>query len=192
MKLLKTMLPFWIVFSLAFFLLRIKDPFYGSLLMADIGDLGGITYLYATVGIIFSILAGFIIGNRWDRWNNLAVAVTGEVTALEELWLWSQHLSAGVTDAIHRAIREYLSLTIRRGWDPRATCDASADEDRALVSLRTGILDALQRPDLTFTISSIFSNFLRHRSGRLRTQPDDAEPQRQWNRLCDHAASRPR
>jgi hypothetical protein len=167
MKLSKKMLLFGILFSVAFFLLRTKDPFYGKILMADINDLGGITYLYSTVGIIFSILAGFIIQNRWERWNNLVLAVKGEVAALKELWSWSKQCPAPVMASIHKSIQDYLSVVIQEGWEKPAGEDESGVGEMVLASLRNGVLEAHLQPHLAASVFSIFADILTYRTKRL-------------------------
>lgn len=175
MNLFKKMLLFWALFSVAFFLLRTKDPFYGNILMADIGDLGGITYLYSTVGIIFSILAGFVIQNRWDRWTSLELAVTGEVAALRELWAWSRRCPEPIRTAIHKATQDYLAITIREGWEQPDGEGESDEEDAVLDSLRNWVLGARVEPERDASAVALFRDILTHRANRrqnMRPMPE--------------------
>ncbi len=58
--LLGKLLLFLIAFSLSFFLLRTSAT-YQSFLAVDLNGLGGVPWLYSVVGLIFSILAAFVI-----------------------------------------------------------------------------------------------------------------------------------
>ncbi len=167
MKLLSRMVVFWALFSAAFFLLRTKNPLYGTILMADIRDLGGITYLYSTVGVIFSILVGFIIQNRWEHWNSLELAVGGEVAALRELWSWSRQCPAPTMISIHKAIQDYLTVTIKEGWDRSAGDGESDAQEAALASLRNGVLEAHSQPERSTSVFALFTDVLTNRTNRL-------------------------
>ena len=79
------------IFSLIFFGLHDSDFYNKKVILAD---LGGIPWLYASIGTLFSILAGFIIQKEWENWNSLVDAVGGEVNTLREMWLWSRYLPA--------------------------------------------------------------------------------------------------
>ncbi len=86
-RLIVKILVFGFLFSLTFFLLHAAD-FTRSLFREDLEDLGGIPWLYSAVCLIFSIVAGFVIQHEWDQWNDLLIAVKGEISTLRSLWLW--------------------------------------------------------------------------------------------------------
>jgi hypothetical protein len=92
MRLLQKGFIFFISFSGLFLMLRIYEGFNLNLLDTDIADLGGVPWLYSAVGIIFSVLAAFIIQNEWQQWSNLVAAVKGEIVWLEQLWRCANHL----------------------------------------------------------------------------------------------------
>ncbi len=179
MSLFKKMSLFWALFSVAFFLLRAADPFYGKILMEEISDLGGITDLYATVGTIFSVLAGFVIQNRWNRWTSLELAVMGEVGALGEFWAWSRRCPEPIRTTIIKALQDYLLVTIREGWGRPAGEDESDEEEAALDALRSGALDTQIDPACDASAFALFRDILAHRANRQQTMRPMPESLRQ-------------
>jgi hypothetical protein len=93
------------IFSLIFFGLHDSDFYNKKVILAD---LGGIPWLYASIGTLFSILAGFIIQKEWENWNSLVDAVGGEVNTLREMWLWSRYLPEETGEIFHNSIQIYL------------------------------------------------------------------------------------
>ena len=95
MSLLQKGCILFISFSGLFLMLRIYEGsniFNLNVFGTEIADLGGVPWLYSVVGIIFSVLAAFIIQNEWQQWSNLVAAVRGEVQGLEQLWHCANHL----------------------------------------------------------------------------------------------------
>ena len=80
---------FMLGFTGIFYLIHTNEYYNSKILLAD---LGGIPGLYSPIGLMFSILAAFIIQKEWENWNNLVDAVKDEVDSLEELLLWSEHM----------------------------------------------------------------------------------------------------
>ena len=77
MALVKKLIPFLIIFGTIFYFIRTSSLYDTRLLLSNIDET---PYLYAVVGTIFGVLAGFAIQKEWDEWNALVDAVRGEVT----------------------------------------------------------------------------------------------------------------
>src|SRR5438105_6959622 len=117
MRLLQKSLIFFIAFSGLFLTLRSYEDFNRYVLLADIADLGGVPWLYSVVGIIFSVLAAFIIQNEWQQWSNLVAALRGEVEGLEQLWHCVNYLPEDTRLSIYHPIQRYLALITTKGLD---------------------------------------------------------------------------
>jgi len=169
MRLLQKGFIFFISFSGLFLMLRIYEGFNIfnlNLLVTDIADLGGVPWLYSVVGIIFSVLAAFIIQNEWQQWSNLVAAVRGEVEGLEQLWHCANHLPEETRLSICHPIHRYLALITTKGLE-----QLSRDEHTALDHVFISICDAVygmpDHPRLRSTVDAILANIISHRSSRL-------------------------
>ncbi len=159
---------FAIVFSLGFYLLRTQ----GHYIYYDIGvltsDLGGLTYLYSTVGLIFAIFSAFVILSESERWNNLVDTVKGEVGEVKELWLWSRHLPEHLKVRFDQDIKKYLEVLIKEEWGKSELGEKSMDAQKVLASLHSHIYEILKEsPDLMPTAFSTFTDILKYREGRI-------------------------
>src|SRR3989344_481063 len=96
---------FAVLFSIVFFVVRTSGVLPAKILLDNIF---GITALYSTVALIFSIISAFIIQNQWARWTNLETSIKEEINSLWELHIFSQHLEKGVRSEIKIGIRNYL------------------------------------------------------------------------------------
>jgi len=74
-----------VVFSVIFFVLRFYGQSFGYNVDVLVSDLGGLTYLYSTVGTIFAIFAAFVIVSESQDWNTLVNASKNEVSEIREL-----------------------------------------------------------------------------------------------------------
>jgi Protein of unknown function (DUF4239) len=118
---------FLICFLSAFFMLRLKGA---DIYAAAHADLGGIGWLFSTIGLIFSILSGFLIQHLWDKWERIQKVVLEELNALDHLILFS-----AVTDDIRAKSKDiavaYIEHVIGHEWTPKAklleTSQAVAD-----------------------------------------------------------------
>ncbi|MDE3019580.1 MAG: hypothetical protein KGO52_14330 [Nitrospirota bacterium] len=165
-KLLLKLLLFVISFSLVFYLLR-THPGYRAFLAADLKDLGGIPWLYSIVGMIFSMLAAFIVQREWEHWSNLLGAMKEEVSALDQLWHWSHHFPGEIQQRLQEAIWCYLSCTIAEGWGGDGQgADNEAVED-VLASLRDATFAMARQPELMLAVSSMVAEITKHRWDRL-------------------------
>lgn len=166
MRLIRKTVIFALVFSVVFFVLHTADS-TGMIIGADLDDLGGVPWLYSAVCLIFSILAGFIIQHEWDQWNALVEAVNGEVSALQHLWLWSQHVP-GLRISLHEALRQYLTVTIQDEWGPDAQSESEAAE-KSLAMVWEAVVVLPTSSGLVMPATAIVGDLLRHREHRLHS-----------------------
>ena len=83
------------VFTLIFTCVRLVDD--GNLVTVQMEELGGIPWLYSVIGLVFSILSGFIIQKQWENWQKLHDAILSEASSLNKIWLMAKK----------RVIRQY-------------------------------------------------------------------------------------
>lgn len=157
---------FLAMFSVSFFLLRTSAT-YQSFLAVDLNDLGGVPWLYSVVGLIFSILAAFVIQSEWEHWSSLVGAMKDEVSALDQLWHWSHHFPEDMKRRIHQGLRHYIAVAIEEGWACRKREEDNEAGDTVLASLRDAILETADGPELRRTASSLLAEAVKHRRDRL-------------------------
>jgi len=163
MKSITKIILFVIIFSLAFWLLRIHD--HGKMILVELRDLGGIPWLYSSIGLIFSILAAFTIQKEWEHWNDLVETIKGELDALRELWLWSRYLSKGTEEKVLECIRNYLSL-IQEEWPAMEDGKRSEAGEKILNLLRSVIVSSTEETG-KFSLLPLFNDILKNRNRRL-------------------------
>jgi hypothetical protein len=166
MRLLQKIFIFLAVFSGLFFALRTYEAFNENMLLADIADLGGVPWLYSVVGIIFSVLAAFIIQNEWQQWSNLVSAVRGEVEGLEQLWRCAQHLPDETRVSLCERIHHYLTLITTKGLDQISRHEHTA-LDHVFMSICDAVYGMLEQPRLKVALDTMLANIIAHRGRRL-------------------------
>lgn len=77
---------FFISFIAVFFILRLKG---GDIYETAHNDLAGIGWLFSTIGLMFSILSGFLIQHLWDKWERIQKVVLEEIHSLDHLIMFS-------------------------------------------------------------------------------------------------------
>jgi len=165
MKIYQKIILFLIIFTVGFYFARVYGANYIQIL---ISDLGGLTYLYSTVGIIFALFAAFVILFEAERWNNLIDSVKGEVGELNELLLWSMHLPEKLKTSFEKDIKEYLENLISVGWQIEKTGEKNTASEEILGSLHNDVYQILKEaPDLMPTAFSTFSEVIKHREKRI-------------------------
>ncbi len=165
MNILKKIVIFAIGFSCLFYFVRTSDYYNSKILFAD---LGGVPWLYSTIGVIFSIIAAFAIQKEWDGWNNLVDAVKNEVDSLEELWIWIEHFPKNIGEKIKGPFIQYLRVVIREGWQKSELGERSEEAEHALSLLRNALFETSKHnSQLTINSLSSFSELLKHRKSRL-------------------------
>jgi len=154
-----------VLFSIAFYLLRTEGHYIGYRAQTLVSDLGGLTYLYSTVAIIFAIFAAFVILSESDRWNNLVDATKGEVNELHELWLWSRHFPEPLSLKFNDDIKEYLKAITE---DEFYKEEKSIRVEKAIDVLHEDIYKLLKdAPDLTGNTFENFREILKYQEQRL-------------------------
>ena len=166
MRLVGKIVIFATLFSSMFFFLHATDA-TKALFRDDMEDLGGIPWLYSAVCLIFSISAGFVIQHEWDQWNDFVDAIKDEVSTLQSLWLWSQHVP-DLGTKLREAMRQYLTVTIQDEWRARTSGESEA-ADRALVVVQEEASALFRHSELRITTVGIIGDLLRHREHRLHS-----------------------
>ena len=166
LRLIGKVTVFAMLFSLMFFFLHAADV-TKTIIRDDMEDLGGIPWLYASVCLIFSILAGFVIQHEWNQWNSFVDATHGEVSTLRALWLWSQPIPE-VSEKLREAIRRYLTVTIQNEWCANASRESEA-ASRALATVQEEASTLFHRSELGMTALGMVGDLLRHREHRLHS-----------------------
>ncbi len=153
------------VFSIIFYFLRTNDFYNNRILIAD---LGGLPWLYAAIGTVFSIIAAFAIQKEWDQWNSLVDAVEGEVDGLDKLYRWSSSFPEPSRTKIHSNINDYLRTLIKEGWRYSEQGLRSPNIESIFDDLSSNIFEISSSPSqLTGTSFTLFSRIIDSRSKRL-------------------------
>lgn len=163
----KKVLIFTVCFSVVFRLLRIS--YHGKILLAEsLKDLGGLPWLYSTAGLIFGVIAAFIIEKEWDRWNRLVAATKEETYALRQLWRWASYVKdARVGQEIKSLVVRYLK-TIEEEWDVNERGEKSGEVSAILNNLRGVVARVMNSEEKTKTVfENFFSKLLDRREARL-------------------------
>jgi len=153
-------------FSLIFYGLHDSDFFNNKVILAD---LGGVPWLYASIGTLFSILAGFIVQKEWENWNNLLDSVKSEVNALRELWIWSRHLPKKYKEVFNQGIKRYLGEMVRDGLTRSERGEISSKIEKSFTELQNS-MQTMSREDQSLMTAtfSLFTKVLECRTNRLR------------------------
>ncbi|MGD1003400.1 MAG: hypothetical protein ABR884_02380 [Minisyncoccia bacterium] len=174
MALVKKLIPFLIIFGTIFYFIRTSSLYDTRLLLSNIDET---PYLYAVVGTIFGVLAGFAIQQEWEEWNALTDAVRGEVDGLEKLYLWSSNFPEKIKDAIHAEIKRYLELIIKEGWRYSEKGEKSKEVEDIITDLNNSIYKIFdEAPQLMPTSFALLSTVLNHRSARLQHSAEHMPP----------------
>jgi hypothetical protein len=174
MALVKKLIPFLIIFGTIFYFIRTSSLYDTRLLLANIDET---PYLYAVVGTIFGVLAGFAIQKEWEEWNLLTDAVRGEVDGLEKLYLWSSNFPEKIKSAIHAEIRRYLELIIKEGWQYSEKGEKSQEVEDVITDLNNSIYKIFdEAPQLMPTSFALLSSVLNNRSARLQHSAEHMPP----------------
>ncbi len=165
MKLIKRLIPFVAVFSVIFVFIR-HSTFYDTRVLVE--SLTGVQTLFGAIGIIFSIIAAFVIQKEWDRWSSLVDAVKSEVDGLEKLYLWSNNFPTDVKEKVHGNIGDYLRLVIKEGWGLSERGERSPEVERIFDELSDTIYHvAATAPQFATATFALFSRIMDARSKRL-------------------------
>jgi hypothetical protein len=165
MKLIKKLVPFIIIFSAIFYFIRSSNLYSTKVL---IENLSGVPALFGAIGIIFGIIAAFVIQKEWEQWNNLVDAVKTEVDGLERLFLWSNNFPKDLKLRIHADIVGYLRVIIKEGWQFSERGMRSPDIEDIFNALNSTIYEiSATAPQLMSITFALFSRIMESRSRRL-------------------------
>jgi predicted PurR-regulated permease PerM len=154
------------VFSLIFFGLHDSDFYNKKVILAD---LGGVPWLYASIGTLFSILAGFIVQKEWENWNNLGDAVSGEVNTLREMWLWSRYLPVETGEIFHNSIQSYLEEMSAGGLYKSEQNITSQRIEESFLALSAAMFSMFKnQPRIATNTFSFLTKLIEQRSDRIR------------------------
>lgn len=157
------------VFVLVFFTLRsIGGDFY---VLAH-QDLGGIGWLFSNIGLIFSILSGFLIQHLWDKWERIQKIVIEEIHALEHIMLFNTQ-DDHFTSKTKELVRLYVAYVVDHEWSAKTRL---LDSNEAILELKElnktlpakDVSSGLQSGTFAKLINSLF--YIRERRILLATR----------------------
>jgi Protein of unknown function (DUF4239) len=96
-------------------------------------------FIYAVLGVIYAVLAPFVLVIVWEEFRDARTGVAQEAETLIALGETSQQLPPAVGDPIVDAARRYAQALIADEWPRLAQGDSSPAVDRALADLGTAI-----------------------------------------------------
>ncbi|MFA6353406.1 MAG: hypothetical protein WCW93_00520 [Candidatus Paceibacterota bacterium] len=166
MKFILKIASFVGLFSLAFYALHQSDFYNSKIILAD---LGGVPWLYASIGTLFSILAGFIIQKEWENWNNLVDAVNDEINSLREMWLWSRYLPSDTGAIFYNSIKSYLEEMSDNGLYKGEQKIPSVRINESFSTLNATMFDMFKnQPEIATNAFAFFTKLIEDRSRRMR------------------------
>ena len=122
---------FLICFLAVFFVLRLKGE---TIYTAAHADLSGIGWLFSTIGLIFSILSGFLIQHLWDKWERIQKIVLEEIHTLDHLIMFST-VTADIREQSKKAAATYIEHVINSEWSEQTKLLTTNDAIEGLRSL---------------------------------------------------------
>ena len=166
MKFKLKILFFIAIFSLIFYALHVSDFYNKKIILAD---LGGVPWLYASIGTLFSILVGFIIQKEWENWNSLVDAVSGEVNTLREMWLWSRYLPEEIGKVFHDSIKSYLEEMSENGLYKSESGVTSKRIEESIAKLNATMFGMFKnQPAVATNAFAFFTKLIEQRTQRIR------------------------
>jgi len=166
MKFILKTISFLGLFSLIFYALHESDFYNTKVILAD---LGGIPWLYATIGTLFSILAGFIVQKEWENWNSLIDSVSGEVNTLREMWLWSRYLPSETKDIFYNSIKLYVEEMADNGLYKSEKKIVSSRIEESIATLNATMFEMFKnQPTVATSAFAFFTKLIEQRTQRVR------------------------
>ncbi|MFA6253840.1 MAG: hypothetical protein WC640_01085 [Candidatus Paceibacterota bacterium] len=159
---------FIIIFTLVFWLLRGEEGLLISSLPLLMADVGGLGWLYSTIGLIFTLMAAFVIVYEAERWSSLNEAVNNEISAIGELIIWSKNFSTEAQAKLTKGLRDYINLVAKDEWEKSRNGQKSAKIDKPLTELNQAIVSiAKESPEMSDQSFDLFSEILNTRADRI-------------------------
>jgi len=127
-------------------------------------------WLFSTIGMLFSILSGFVIQSKWNTWNELLDATHGEVTSLLQLESLSHHFPKKIQTEISEKIITYLKLIIEESENNMTLGQRSDQVDKAVLELEETIfnIDYSQHPQIGSLAFDLVRSCMEYREKRLQ------------------------
>lgn len=155
-----------IAFTIFFMVINVKQLLRIELLNSS---LNGISWLYSTIALIFSIVSAFIMQTQWNRWDRLENAVRLEINGFWELLTLSDQLSDELKNGIRNSISLYLkSLIHDEDWKALDRGERAESVEAAINTLQQDIFYLSKRaPDYAELATNIFLSIQTNRNDRL-------------------------
>lgn len=127
-------------------------------------------WLFSTIGLIFSIISGFIIQSKWNTWNELLDATHGEITSLKHLYSLSRLFPKKQQDVVKNRIGTYLSLIIEESENNMSLGQRSEQVDDAIITLEETIfaIDYTKEPEMGTMAVNLMQSVMTYREKRLQ------------------------
>ncbi len=165
MNIFRKITLFIAIFSLVFLVLRFSSVVPITVLQKN---LSGISWLYSTIALIFSIISAFVIQNQWNRWMNLEIAIKGEIDALWELIIFTEQLPSSIGNKLIESIKGYLLAVSKEDWQEIENELYSKNIEIALRKIQRMIITISNREkEDREMLSSIFLEIISNRNNRL-------------------------
>lgn len=135
-------------------------------------------WLFSVIGIIFSIISGFIIQSKWQTWNELIDATHGEISTLKQLYMLSNHFSFSVQKMIRKDIIHYLESIISEATIGQSEEGRSEKVENAIYKLEETVLDIdySQHPNIGSLAFDLVRKSLEFREKRLQNATHTLPP----------------
>lgn len=120
---------FFITFICIFFAIRLHGA---EIYTAAHKDLSGIGWLFSTIGLMFSILSGFLIQHLWDKWERIQKVVLEEIHSLDHLTMYST-VSEEMRERTKMIVKRYIQHVINHEWSSETKL---LDTNESIIELR--------------------------------------------------------
>lgn len=158
---------FLLIFNICFFVIR-----YFNLLPSVklIENNASLPWLFSAIGLIFSIISGFVIQSKWGTWNELIDATHGELNTLRQLHILSHHFPQKIGEKIRNKISAYLNLIIYESEKNINLNQRSEDIDKALFELEESVfnIDYTEHPNIGVMSFDLIRKCTEYREKRLQ------------------------
>ncbi len=160
-------LSFFIIFNVLFFSIRLFNLLPPLKLIENNNSL---PWLFSAIGLIFSIISGFVIQSKWNTWNALIDATHEELASFRELHVLSHHFPKQVQTAIKEKIVEYLKLIIKESEKNKHAEYRSDSVDKAIFQLEETIfaIDYTEHPNIGTMAFDLVRKCMGSREKRLQ------------------------
>lgn len=163
----RTKIALFLVVFITFFLI-IRFAGEGFILKLTLNDLGGVPWLFSSIGLIFSILAGFLIQRLWENWEGLQQVVLDEIYTLDRILLSAELASAVHAQNIRDCISDYIQHIATYEWAQMSTSTIDAKAGKIIARIRVEFQNDDVPPEEKNIALALISKVSRIRQSRLR------------------------